>query len=822
MRRAVSLTGPHTGVKQFFRRIHDIDAKWAQKWQENSPFAVRPGAPKYYQLPMFPYPSGRLHIGHLRVYTITDALARFRRMRGFNVIHPHGWDAFGLPAENAAIENNVNAKDWTYNHIDAMRAQIKRMLVSFDWEREIITCSPEYYKQTQKIFLELFRSGLAYRKKAMVNWDPVDKTVLANEQIDSNGCSWRSGAIAEQRELEQWFLRITAFSTELENDLEILKFWPDEVKKMQKQWIGTSYGAEIKFGEELACFTTKVETLYGVKFIAISETHPLAATNSESTRPNGLVEGIEATHPLTGEPLPVYLADYVMPGYGTEAVMGVPAHDERDRQFWEKVAPSSISAEVKPVYDEEKMTMVSGPKSVLGKPVDEAKTLILQSLQEANAGKQVKNTRLRDWLVSRQRFWGAPIPMVHCQQECGVVPVPDEELPVLLPNDTKNVPLSSNHEWLETSCPQCGGPAHRDPDTMDTFMDSSWYFFRYLDPHNSQEPFSTESVNGNMPVDCYVGGIEHAILHLLYSRFISKVLASTGKWDGSDLNGEPFRKLVTQGMVHGKTFKDKSSGRYLKPDEVAQLSGNFESVDISMEKMSKSKYNGVDPLDVIDQHGADATRAHMLFQAPVQDTLDWETEKIVGIERWLAKVKSLATSIGTSSASNSQRQQEEDSSNVEQWNEACKLQQSITESMESATNMNTIISDFMKLTKLVGSLQKTESHDASLVFEALIKMMAPVCPAYAEEFWEMYLNNKKQNWTSIHLEDWPQLKPREVSSTGECQYRVILNSKPVNPPVMASPTATEEELLQKLHLQGKKIKRVVYKPKIKLLSVVTN
>lgn len=770
------------------RLIHHIDEKWLQNWGSNIPRPkIAEKSPSYYQIPMFPYPSGRLHIGHLRVYTISDTLARFRRMRGFKVVHPIGWDAFGLPAENAAIDNGVNASDWTYNHIDVMREQLKRMLVSFDWDREVITCHPDYYKHTQQIFLQLLNAGLAYRRKALVNWDPVDKTVLANEQIDGLGRSWRSGAIAEQKKLEQWFLKITRFASELQKDLNLLGDWPEKVKRMQKQWIGVSSGVEVKFSDNLWAYTTRIETLPSVEFVAVAEEHPLAKLHAADTRPNGLIEGLEALHPLTKQPLPVYVAPYVVSAYGSGAVMGVPSFDERDRLFWTNLGNSRVISPHKEATAES----------------------IVEVLEAEQLGRKVTHTRLRDWLISRQRFWGAPIPVVHCKS-CGIVPVPESDLPVKLPSDTNNVPLSQNTEWLKTQCPSCHGPAKRDPDTMDTFMDSSWYFFRFLDSQNKELPFSFESAS-DLPVDCYVGGVEHAILHLLYSRFLSKFLAKQGMWSGGDLKGEPFRKLVTQGMVHGKTYKDKTTGRYMKPNEILQTPAS--EMVISMEKMSKSKYNGVDPLEVIEKHGADATRAHMLFQAGIFDTLDWDADKIVGIERWLAKLFSLGQTLARPG------NPAKSSAGANLWNRASDLVASITRSLNDTLSLNTVISDYMKLTKLIVELSSVNTELAKRAHEVLLKVIAPVCPAHAEELWEQVLISQNKPWTSIHEELWPEM-PKLADSSMEVEYKVLVDSRPQKP-ILAAAGATQDELLSILNLDSP-VLRVIFKPNIRLLSIVTN
>lgn len=704
-----------------------LDAKWLAKWATMAR-TPRASAPKFYQLPMFPYPSGRLHVGHLRVFTISDTLARFRRMRGFEVIHPMGWDAFGLPAENAALQNGVDAEKWTYDHIFAMRAQVQRMLTSFDWSREVITCAPDYYKHTQQIFLWLFERGLVYRKRAMVNWDPVDKTVLANEQIDAEGRSWRSGALAEQKMLEQWFVKITDYAEELVRDLDLLERWPEKVKSMQRQWIRLSEGFELDF-DGIKVFTTRPETLPAVQFIAVSPQHPAAIEHAATS--SGLIENLKVRHPLTGQRLPVYVADYVV-DYGTRAVMGVPALDERDQEFWKSVGGAQIDT------DQAQNMLLDAPS--------------VDALAVQGSARRVQHMHLHDWLISRQRFWGAPIPVVHCP-DCGVVPVPSSELPVELPRH-KTTPLAANPEWIRTSCPSCGGPAERDTDTMDTFMDSSWYYLRYLDPHNAAMPFSN-TVSKEMPVDCYVGGVEHAILHLLYARFIYKFLLDTGKLDGTDFK-EPFARLITLGMVHGKTYVDEH-GKYLTPAQAQHA--DPATVTVSMEKMSKSKLNGVDPLDVIDKHGADAVRAHMLFQAPVDKTLDWDDTKIVGIERWMRRVEGAVSSVTDCEASEL---------DPALRNSVAKTVGGITSCLESSLNLNTVISDYMKLTNLIAEVQDLGAKRTAC--QILVRLMAPVLPAFADE---MHARLEPSTKESVHALSWPELEPVAEKRA----YKVVIGKR---------------------------------------------
>ncbi|KAK0101198.1 Leucyl-tRNA synthetase, mitochondrial [Cadophora gregata] len=655
-----------------------------------------------YVLPMFPYPSGNLHLGHLRVYTISDVLARFHRMQGFEVTHPIGWDAFGLPAENAAIERGIEPATWTKQNIQKMKSQLEAMNGEWDWEREFATCDPTFYKHTQQLFLLLHKAGLAYQAESLVNYDPVDKTVLANEQVDSNGCSWRSGAKVEKKMLKQWFFKISEYRQELLDGLKELEkngAWPERVLSMQKNWLGKSTGARIKFPvvaydqqthSDIEVFTTRPDTLYGVQYVALAATHPIVQSLAKAdvelqafldtipalpldSKVGYLLPNVRALNPLAYEEstpdatkasLPIYVAPYVLGDYGDGAVMGVPGHDTRDHAFWKhnryddpvrfvvSQSPDEATSvlQTSPFIHHGHLTKQSG--SHAGLKTADATNSIVNLLKSKNLGSEAETWRLRDWLVSRQRYWGTPIPIIHCGS-CGPVPVPDDQLPVKLPvvdshwaNGKTGNPLEHAHEWVNTPCPQCGEAAKRDTDTMDTFVDSSWYFMRFPDPKNSNSPFSAEAANANLPVDLYIGGVEHAILHLLYSRFISKFMATTPFWpNGAKSLGEPFKKLLAQGMVHGKTYSDPSTGRFLKPDEVdltdpskPLITATNETPNVSFEKMSKSKYNGVDPGTCMAKYGADATRAHILFQAPVSEVLEWDEEKIAGVTRWLRRL----------------------------------------------------------------------------------------------------------------------------------------------------------------------------------------
>src|SRR6266540_2751350 len=675
----------------------EAEPRWQKIWEERGIFRTPNDdpRPKYYVLEMFPYPSGRIHMGHVRNYTMGDVVARYMRARGFNVLHPMGWDAFGMPAENAAMANKVHPRTWTYANIDAMRAQLKSMGLSLDWTREFATCDPGYYKHQQKMFLDFLRAGLVERKQSKVNWDPVDQTVLANEQV-IDGRGWRSGAPVEQRELTQWFFKITAFSQDFLDALDRLDRWPEKVRVMQKNWIGRSEGLLIRFaleeatapsGEtELKIFTTRHDTLFGASFVGVAPDHPLATaaarTNPalaafiaeckrhgtaqeivETAEKRGFDTGINAIHPFDpGWKLPVYVANFILMEYGTGAIFGCPAHDQRDLDFVRKyglpVTPVVCPPGVDPktflitdtAYDGDGFMINS--RFLDGMRVEQAKEEVAKLLENQMRGnapvaeRQV-NFRLRDWGISRQRYWGCPIPIIHCEA-CGVVPVPEQDLPVELPEDVAfdrpGNPLDRHPTWKHVACPQCGRPARRETDTMDTFVDSSWYFVRFTDPWIATAPTNRAVADAWLPVDQYIGGIEHAILHLLYSRFFTRAMKTTGHL-GID---EPFTGLFTQGMVVHETYQ-KADGTYAMPAEVtidsgpdgrrARLAATGEEVNIgSIEKMSKSKRNTVDPDDIIGDYGADIARWFMLSDSPPDRDVIWTEEGVKGAARFAQRI----------------------------------------------------------------------------------------------------------------------------------------------------------------------------------------
>jgi leucyl-tRNA synthetase len=683
----------------------EAEAKWQKIWDARGIFATRNKnvRNKYYVLEMFPYPSGRIHMGHVRNYTMGDVVARVKRAMGFDVLHPMGWDAFGLPAENAAVERKIHPKTWTYQNIDAMRKQLKSMGLSLDWSREIATCDPAYYKHQQKMFLDFLRAGLVERKQSKVNWDPVDNTVLANEQV-IDGRGWRSGALVEQRELTQWFFAITKFAAPLLDALETLDRWPEKVRLMQKNWIGRSEGLLVRFaldqktapnGEsELEVFTTRPDTLFGAKFMALAPDHPLAAAAAaknpalakfiEECRYRGTAQaeidtaeklgfdtGIKALHPFdTSWQIPVYVANFILMDYGTGAIFGCPAHDQRDLDFVNKYGLGNVPVVCPPGVDPKTFvitdTAYDGDGRMInsrfldGMTIAQAKEEVARRLEKESRGnrpvaqRQV-NYRLRDWGISRQRYWGCPIPIIHCAK-CGVVPVPEKDLPVTLPDDVSfdrpGNPLDHHPTWKNVTCPQCGGPARRETDTMDTFVDSSWYFERFTDPWIANAPTDVPIVNEWMPVDQYIGGIEHAILHLLYSRFFTRAMKETGHV-GLD---EPFAGLFTQGMVVHETYRTKS-GEWAAPAEVkiesdgdarrASLIATGEELAIgAIEKMSKSKRNTIDPDEIIATYGADVARWFMLSDSPPERDVEWTERGVQGAWRFAQRLWRLVAEAG--------------------------------------------------------------------------------------------------------------------------------------------------------------------------------
>jgi len=774
-----------------------IEAAAQDHWDSTAAFRVTEDSsrPKYYCLSMFPYPSGKLHMGHVRNYTIGDVLARYHRMCGCNVLQPMGWDAFGMPAENAAIANNVPPAKWTYDNIDYMRDQLKRLGFAIDWSREIATCAPEYYRWEQWLFTRLFEKGLIYKKLGTVNWDPVDETVLANEQV-IDGRGWRSGALVEKREIPMYYMRITAYADELLAALDTLPDWPEQVKLMQKNWIGRSEGVEVHFpydaasiGETgaLKVFTTRADTLMGATYVAVAAEHALAAIAAarnpalaafiEECRQGGMAEatlatmekkgmdtGLSVIHPLTGETLPVWVANYVLMGYGEGAVMAVPAHDERDfafaRQYGLPIkmvirstnsAYTEVAGQWIDAYAEHGELVNSGKYD--GLDFQGAVDAIAADLAAKGQGQKRVQYRLRDWGISRQRYWGCPIPMVHCD-DCGDVPVPDEQLPVVLPEDVeitgRGSPLAKMPSFYACACPKCGKPARRETDTMDTFVESSWYFLRYASNDNSGAMLDARAGYW-MPVDQYIGGIEHAILHLLYSRFFTRAMRDCGLIELS----EPFSRLLTQGMVVASSYyrKDETGKKqWINPSDVSvttdergrPVSATFKADGLpvtigGIEKMSKSKNNGVDPLMMIEQYGADTVRLFIMFAAPPDQQLEWSDSGVEGASRFLRRVWAFGHALMTEYGGNAEAVPASGLSAP-----LADIRREVHIHLKQANHdfgkhqFNTVVSAAMKILNVLEKLPREETSSSAVAFEGfsiLLRLLSPVTPHIAHALW---------------------------------------------------------------------------------------
>ncbi|WP_419785601.1 leucine--tRNA ligase [Pseudodesulfovibrio sp.] len=820
-----------------------IEGKWQRTWSESRCFEVEadPAKPKYYVLEMFPYPSGKIHMGHVRNYSIGDVVARFKSMQGFNVLHPMGWDAFGLPAENAAIKHGTHPAKWTYQNIADMRAQLSRLGYSYDWRREVATCRPEYYKWEQKFFLKFLEKGLAYRKNSPQNWCPGCNTVLANEQVEDGLC-WRCDSEVEQKDMEQWFLRITDYADELLKDLDQLEGgWPERVLTMQRNWIGKSYGAELTFqvkdmDETITVFTTRPDTLYGATFMSIAAEHPMVekltadAPNkdeidafvsrirnmdrikrgADDLEKEGIFTGKYCINPVTGVALPVYVANFVLMGYGTGAVMAVPAHDQRDFEFARKydlplkvvINPRELS-EKGEVLDVASLDAAYGDPGILvnsgefdGMENEPAKKAIVEHLDASGLGKMAVNYRLRDWNVSRQRFWGAPIPVIYCK-ECGVVPVPEEDLPILLPENAQvrpdgRSPLPEMDEFVNCTCPKCGKPARRETDTFDTFFESSWYYMRYCDPRNEDAPFDPETAGYWMNVDQYIGGIEHAILHLLYSRFFTKALRDTGfiKCD------EPFANLLTQGMV----LKDGG-------------------------KMSKSKGNVVDPAAMIAQYGADATRLFILFASPPVKELEWSDQGIEGAFRFLARLWRLVedledTLIPVMPASYGAPKS--DASKQLRFKEHDTIRR-VTRDIENEFQFNTAIAAVMELVNEIYSLKDQLGDEAEALSSAVataITLLSPVTPHICEELWQAMGHKDPMAGQSWPTYDEKALIKDQVTMVVQVNGKVRGKFEAANnaPKDEVEATALGQENVARF-LEGKTVRKVIVIPN-KLVNIV--
>jgi leucyl-tRNA synthetase len=779
----------------------EAEAKWQRVWEERGSFVAREESqrPKYYVLEMFPYPSGRIHMGHVRNYTLGDVVARYKRARGFAVLHPMGWDAFGLPAENAAIQSGKHPREWTYKNIAEMRDQLKPMGLSFDWSREIATCDPDYYKHEQKMFLEFLERGLAYRRNAMVNWDPVENTVLANEQV-IDGKGWRSGAPVERRELSQWFLRITDYAEELLEGLRELERWPDKVRIMQERWIGRSEGMRVSFDIEgratgdplpaITVFTTRPDTLFGASFLAIAPNHPvaqeLAARDAkaaafiaeigrsgtseaaiETAEKVGYRTGLEVRHPLDESwKLPVYIANFVLMEYGSGALFGCPAHDQRDLDFARKYAlPVTVVVQPKDqpplavadtAYTEDGILVNS--RFLDGLDVAAAKKTVAEKLGALGKGEVTVSYRLRDWGVSRQRYWGCPIPIIHCRS-CGPVPVPDDQLPVVLPEDVSfdkpGNPLDRHPTWKHVACPRCQGPAQRETDTFDTFVESSWYFLRFCSPQ-AKDMFDRKAVAHWMPVDQYIGGVEHAVLHLLYSRFFTRALRDCGHLSVS----EPFAGLFTQGMVCHETYRDPADGQWLFPSEVERDAqgrlvrrGGGAPVEIGRsEKMSKSRKNVVDPALIIDTYGADAARLFTISDSPPERDFDWTEAGIEGAWRFLNRLWRMVFESPLPLDAPPPGPLSEKALALHR--QAHQTVAAVTDNLEKF-RFNSAIARIRELINAIGEL--TDPGDAWAYAESLrlaVQLIGPVMPHLAEELW-----TRLGNGSLLVEQPWPEADP---------------------------------------------------------------
>jgi leucyl-tRNA synthetase len=781
---------------------------WRKVWDDAQVYLTQENEsrPKYYVLEMFPYPSGRIHMGHVRNYTMGDVVARYKAAKGYNVLHPMGWDAFGLPAENAALQTGAHPKTSTYAQIAAMREQLKEMGLSLDWSRELATCDPEYYQQQQRLFIDFLNKGLVYRKKSKVNWDPVEHTVLANEQV-IDGRGWRSGALVEQRELSQWFLKITAYSDDLLSALDRLDRWPDKVRLMQRNWIGRSEGLLMRFAlegealpkghETLEVFTTRPDTIFGMSFCAVSPDHPLAKAiakkdkaaqdfveechrmgtseeDIERAEKKGYDTGLKAVHPFRkGTKVPVYIANFILMDYGTGAIFGCPAHDQRDldfaRKYKLKVKPVVVPEGEDPKSFKVGEDAYTGPGRIAnsafldGMTVDEAKNEVATRLETRGEGQRKINYRLRDWGVSRQRYWGCPIPVIHCEK-CGAVPA--AELPVLLPDDVTfdkpGNPLDQHPTWKHVDCPKCGGAATRETDTMDTFVDSSWYFARFCAPR-AETPVDRKAVGYWLPVDQYIGGVEHAILHLLYSRFFMRAMTETGHLDLD----EPFAGLFTQGMVIHETYRDKA-GNWITPSEIRIVDegGARRAVSIATgapieigpaEKMSKSKKNTVDPMDFLSHYGADTVRWFVLSDSPPERDVLWTEEGVQGSGRFVQRIwRLIEEAIERGAKKGTKRPKEFSDAAMDLRRAAHKALDAVSRNIE-ALRFNTAIATLYDLgNKLAAGLQgQKTAKDSSLDWvvretaELMTQMFAPIMPHLAEECWARLGYNSlivKQPW----------------------------------------------------------------------------
>jgi leucyl-tRNA synthetase len=800
------------------------DAHWQKVWEERGTFHADDSSarPKSYVLEMFPYPSGRIHMGHVRNYTMGDVLARFRRMKGFEVLHPMGWDAFGMPAENAAMEKNVHPGEWTRANIETMRGQLKRLGFALDWSRELATCEPDYYGHEQALFLDLFEAGLVYRKQSEVNWDPVDMTVLANEQV-IDGRGWRSGALVERRKLSQWFLKITDFAEDLLEGLDSLENWPEKVRLMQENWIGKSQGLRFRFRlfepafghDSFEVFTTRPDTIFGASFAALSPDHPIAqalaeenkavaafiaecktggttAAELETAEKKGFDSGLEVVHPLDPEwRLPLYIANFVLMDYGTGAIFGVPGHDQRDYEFARKyslptrrVVANSFEDADQPIGEEAESGggVIVNSRFLNGLTAEDAKAEVIRRAEAENWGKGTTVWRLRDWGVSRQRYWGTPIPIIHCES-CGPVGVPKDQLPVVLPEDVSfdipGNPLERHPAWKHVRCPKCQASAVRETDTLDTFVDSSWYFIRFAS-QPADKPFDKAVAESWLPVDQYIGGVEHAILHLLYARFWTRALQRLGRLEIA----EPFEGLFTQGMVTHLTYQD-AEGRWLTPEEAADHSS---PVTVGrVEKMSKSKKNTVDPGPIVDQFGADAVRWFMLSDSPPERDLEWSEAGIEGAWRFVQRLWRMTAS----EAGGEGRDKALDR----------KLHQTIAAVAANieALAFNKAVANIYELANAIEKAPASASTAEAV--RVLVLLVAPMVPHVAEEAWAAFGNAGLAADAA-----WPEHDPALLVQD-EVTIAIQVNGKLRD--TLTAPIGASKEALEEMALASDKVVRVL-------------
>ncbi|MDL0394049.1 leucine--tRNA ligase, partial [Clostridioides difficile] len=778
----------------------EVESKWQKIWKDNNQYKMdtaQTEKPNYYTLEMFPYPSGKIHMGHVRNYSIGDVVARFKKMEGYNVLHPMGWDSFGLPAENAAIKHGIHPHKWTMENIEEMKEQLNLLGISYDWDKEVATSTPEYYRFTQEIFLKFLEHGLAYKKKSYVNWCPSCETVLANEQVVQGACE-RCKATVLKKDLEQWYFKTTEFAEELLNDLDTLDGWPEKVKTMQKNWIGKSTGADLVFDidgtdKSMTVFTTRPDTTYGVTYMVLAPEHELvkelvAGTEYEAdveafvqkmhtmteiertaadVEKEGMFIGRYVINPLNGKKVPLWIANYVLVEYGTGAIMAVPAHDERDRDFAEKYNLDIIDV----ITEDNKMI---NSEEFNGLDASEGFEGIIDKLEKEGRGKRTINYRLRDWLVSRQRYWGCPIPVVYCD-ECGIVPVKKEDLPVLLPTDVEftgkgESPLTTSKQFMSTTCPHCGKPARREVDTMDTFVDSSWYFLRYVDSNNENEPFSKELVNRWHPVDQYIGGVEHAIMHLLYARWFVKAFKSMGMVDFN----EPFKNLLTQGMV----LMDGS-------------------------KMSKSKGNTVSPMDIIDEYGADTARLFVLFAAPPERDLDWSEQGVDGCFRFLNRVYRLVDELADVVKKDVEFGELNSQDKDMRYTIHSTLKK-VTADLSEKFGFNTAISALMELINDMYKYKELDNINEAVIKEGvqtIVTIIAPFAPHLGEELWTMI--GKEGSVFDI---DWPKYDEKALVKD-EIEVVVQVNGK-VRGKLTVNSNISKDEM-EKVALEDEKIKGLV-------------